>query len=299
MSRVYFQLESRLAQGRRREKQCADGYAGQSALDAHLKILPVGLWEIGSYGGRCYNADRRSVKVAGRLVSIPVGWYDFASAFSGACYGWRYSMKRRFAASLLACLLSPLFSAQAAEPAIAAAARDENRAAALALISQHSGDVNARLTDGTTALHWAVRSDDLEMVSALLQAKADANAADPHGVTPLAIACANANTAIVRALLTGGAKPDIADAAGSTPLMAAVRRPNVENIRLLLDAGAGVNARDNKAQETALMVAVRENNLAAVKLLVDHKADVNAATRAGKAPARRPPGAGGGSHGVG
>ncbi|HXE65114.1 MAG TPA: ankyrin repeat domain-containing protein [Bryobacteraceae bacterium] len=208
-------------------------------------------------------------------------------------------MKRRFAASLLACLLSPLFSAQAAEPAIAAAARDENRAAALALISQHSGDVNARLTDGTTALHWAVRSDDLEMVSALLQAKADANAADPHGVTPLAIACANANTAIVRALLTGGAKPDIADAAGSTPLMAAVRRPNVENIRLLLDAGAGVNARDNKAQETALMVAVRENNLAAVKLLVDHKADVNAATRAGKAPARRPPGAGGGSHGVG
>ena len=47
------------------------------------------------------------------------------------------------------------------------------------------------------------------------------------------------------------------------------------------------------------MMAVREDNAAAVRLLLERGADVNAATRVGKTPARRPPGAGGGSHGVG
>ncbi len=48
------------------------------------------------------------------------------------------------------------------------------------------------------------------------------------------------------------------------------------------------------------MIAVRENNAAAVRgFSWTHGADVNAATRVGKTPARRPPGAGGGSHGLG
>lgn len=81
--------------------------------------------------------------------------------------------------------------------------------------------------------------------------------------------------------------------------MVAVGRPQSESIRLLLDAGAKVDARDKEAQQTALMIAVRENNAAAVRLLLDHGAEVNAATRVGQTPARRPPGAGGGSHGLG
>ena len=209
-------------------------------------------------------------------------------------------MKAPFAGFLLVCLVSPVLKpAAGAEPKIAAAARDGNRTAVIALIQKGSDDVNGKLPDGTSALHWAVRSDDLEMVSLLLKVKADANAADPDGITPLALACANANAEIVRKLIASGANPDIADAGGETPLMAAVRRPQMESIRILLDAGAKVDAREGKAQETALMIAVRENNTAAVRLLLDHAADVNAATRVGKTPARRPPGAGGGSHGVG
>jgi uncharacterized protein len=208
-------------------------------------------------------------------------------------------MKRTFAGFLFACLISPALPASEPEPKLASAARDENRAAVLASLRQGSEDVNARLPDGSSALHWAVRSDDLEMVSLLLQAKANADAADPDGVTPLILACANANAAIVGKLIAAGANPNLADTAGSTPLMTAVRRPQIDNVRLLLEAGANVNARDTKAQDTALTVAVRENNLPAVRLLLDHGADVNAATRVGKTPARRPPGAGGGSHGVG
>jgi uncharacterized protein len=210
------------------------------------------------------------------------------------------SMKRKFAGFLLACLVSPVLAYAAGSGArIAAAARDGERAAVIALIRSRSEDPNAKLPDGTSALHWAVRSDDLEIVSLLVHAKADVNAADPHGITPLALACANANVQIVRALIAAGAHPSLADNSGRTPLMIAVGRPQPESVRILLDAGAQVDARDNGPQQTALMIAVRENNAAAVRLLLDHGADVNAATRIGKTPARRPPGAGGGSHGAG
>ena len=67
--------------------------------------------------------------------------------------------------------------------------------------SLESGERERKLPDGTSALHWAVTSEDLEIVSLLLQAKADVNAADPHGITPLALACANANVEIVRTLI--------------------------------------------------------------------------------------------------
>jgi ankyrin repeat protein len=209
-------------------------------------------------------------------------------------------MKRIAAGFLLACLSFPLLMLAAGSDAnIAAAARDGERSAAIALIRSGSEDPNAKLPDGTSALHWAVRSEDLELVSLLIQAKADVNTADPHGITPLAMACANANVAILRALIGAGANSDLADNAGTTPLMVAVGRPQAESVRLLLDAGAKPDTRDNESRQTALMIAVRENNAAAVRLLLDHGADVNAATRVGKTPARRPPGAGGGSHGLG
>ncbi len=215
------------------------------------------------------------------------------------------SMKAQFAGFLLACLVSllppPVTAAADTGIAakIAAAARDGDRTTVIALLRRGSEDPNAKLPDGTSALHWAVRSDDSELVSLLLQAKTDANAADTDGVTPLAIACANANTEVVRKLLAAGAKPDLADLAGFTPLMLAVSHPQTENVHILLDAGAKADARESGAQETPLMMAVREDNAAAVRLLLERGADVNAATRVRKTPDRRPPGAGGGSHGVG
>jgi ankyrin repeat protein len=81
--------------------------------------------------------------------------------------------------------------------------------------------------------------------------------------------------------------------------MIAARGGSVDILQELLEKGASVNATDSVAKETPLMWAVRANNLKAVKILLDRGADVNARTREGKRPERRPPGAGGGSHGVG
>ena len=50
---------------------------------------------------------------------------------------------------------------------------------------QQKADVNAALVDGSTALHWAVESDDLETVDLLLHAGANPKAQDRWGRAPL------------------------------------------------------------------------------------------------------------------
>ena len=55
-----------------------------------------------------------------------------------------------------------------------------------ALLLKQPAELKIAERDGTTALHWAVRADDLETVRLLLRAGADANAATREGITPLA-----------------------------------------------------------------------------------------------------------------
>jgi ankyrin repeat protein len=170
---------------------------------------------------------------------------------------------------------------------------------AVRFLIQQKANPNATAVDGTTALDWAVRANDSQMVELLLGAGADAKASDRYGLTPVSLACSNANAAVLGRLLDAGADPNSPDPQGTTALMIAGRTDGgTEAVKLLLDRGASVNARDS-LQSTALMWAVRTNHLEAVELLIQHDADVNARTRKGSPPARRPPGAGGGSHGVG
>ena len=207
------------------------------------------------------------------------------------------SLSTRLSAGFVLVLAVAAAGAQAADSRVAAAALDGDKAAVRGLI-QGGADVNGALSDGTTALHWAVRADDADLVDILIRAKANVNAKDPDGITPLALACANASPAMIRKLLAAGADSNAVDPTGETVLMIAARMGNADGVKALVDASAAVNAKDREA-ETALMVAVRANRADVVKLLIDHGAEVDAATRVGKTPARRPPNAGGGSHGAG
>lgn len=162
-------------------------------------------------------------------------------------------------------------------------------------------DAKATGPDGTTALHWAVRADDLQKVESLLRAGANANAVDRYGITPLNLAAVNGNTAIIRKLLDAGANPNAVDSTGETILMTASRTGTPEAIKLLVDRGAKVNAVDPEFEQTALMLAVRENHPAAVKVLIESESRLNAGTRVGPTPTFRLPckGTGCGSEGVG
>ena len=189
--------------------------------------------------------------------------------------------------------------ARAAEdPAVVRAARAGDGRAVVALIQQKA-DVNATAIDGTTALHWAVRADDLETVDVLIRAGAQVKTTSKHGVTPLYVAADQGNAAIIRRLVAAGADANGTDISGDTVLMAAVRAGNADAVRALLDVGAQVNTAEPQVGHTALMWAVREDRSALVALLIGRGASLEMKTRTGGKPAVRPPGAGGGSHGVG
>jgi ankyrin repeat protein len=190
---------------------------------------------------------------------------------------------RTIAALLVSLLTVPVVCA-AADSRLAEAAMNRDAPAVRALLSQKV-DVNAPGSDGTPALHWSVRSDDLDMARLMLAAGADATLANRYGVTPLFLACANGNTAMIALLLDAGANPNSSDATGETALMAAAHVGTLDAVKLLLDRGAAVDGQDPVFKQTALMVAVRDNHPAVVKLLVERGARVNATTRIGATPA--------------
>ena len=69
--------------------------------------------------------------------------------------------------------------AAAAGSEVADAAMKRNSDAVRALL-QRKADVNAPQIDGTTALHWAVRVDDLEMADLLIRAGANVVGGEPR-----------------------------------------------------------------------------------------------------------------------
>src|SRR2546428_4065495 len=73
---------------------------------------------------------------------------------------------------------------------------------------QKKADVNAAQVDGTTALHWAVRADDLETADLLIRAGANVSAANRDGVTPMRLAATNGNAPMIQKLIKAGANPN-------------------------------------------------------------------------------------------
>ena len=149
-----------------------------------------------------------------------------------------------------------------------------NREAIRALL-KNGTDVNVPEADGTTALHWAVRADDVESVQALLRAGAKANVANRNGITPLSLAALNGTRIVVEALIEAGADVNALLPQGQTALMMAARAGHVDAVNVLLSRGADVNAREQVLGETALIWAAAENHPDVIKALVARGADVN------------------------
>lgn len=162
-------------------------------------------------------------------------------------------------------------------------------------------DVNSRLNDGSTALHWAVLRDQEQAIATLLEAGADPVVINRNGISPLFLAVQNGNTRIVSMLLDAGADPNTLSESGETILMTAAHTGTPEVVDMLLASGALVDARDPDFQQTALMIAVREGHREVIDILLSHGAKVDARTRVGQEPVYLPPckGTGCGSEGVG
>jgi ankyrin repeat protein len=179
---------------------------------------------------------------------------------------------RHVAAILIGAALMP--GAWAAD--IADAVMNQDPSAVRALLAKKT-DVNAPQADGTTALHWAARWDELEMAGLLIRAGADASIANHDGATPMFLASQNGSAAMIEQVLKAGANVNAPVLAhGETALMMASRSGSVDAVKVLLEHGAQVNAKDTLRGTTALMWAAEQGHVAVVELLVRSGANVRA-----------------------
>jgi len=108
-------------------------------------------------------------------------------------------------------------------------------------IKECKADQNKQNKHGDSALHWAVRLNNLEMLSMLIQQDA---------------------------------KKDLQTNKGKTALFIAAEEGCLEAARILIAADADLEIKNQKGH-TALDVAVQNNNLAIIEFLVAEGADVD------------------------
>src|SRR5205085_10151477 len=125
------------------------------------------------------------------------------------CRRLTMTRSRRFGEWIVVLLSVASLGAAARDTRLLDAVKTSDRVAIRSLIRQRV-NVNTPEGDGTTALHWAARQDDLETADLLIRGGANAKAANIFGVTPLWVACTNGSAAMVERLLKAGADANTA-----------------------------------------------------------------------------------------
>jgi len=151
-------------------------------------------------------------------------------------------------------------------------------------------DVNARDSDGRTALHMAARYGHVEIAQSLLRHGASVDVrSSSGGDTPLFLAVGSVWAPVVRLLLDHGADPSIRTADGWSLLHSAAAvdevdlrtqprgAEHVEIVHMLLAHGADVNSTD-RSGASPLFYAALKSHRNVMELLLDAGANVNART---------------------
>ncbi len=159
------------------------------------------------------------------------------------------------------------------QPPLIEAVKQADLVAVRALLDQGAA-VDVPEVDGTTALHWAVHRDDIEVAELLIRAGAAVTATNRYHVAPISLACINGNATMLEKLLEAGADPNRSLPEGETALMTAARTGRVSAVTLLIEHGAAVNVTEQWRGQTALMWAAAEGHAAVVQALIDHGADI-------------------------
>ncbi len=134
-----------------------------------------------------------------------------------------------------------------------------------------------------TALLVAVAGGHHDCVSLLLEKRPNVNALDKDGMTALTIACREGLNEIASALIISGAYVNIQDRAGDTPLIYAVKNGHRSVVETLLKRHADIDIQ-GKERKTALYTAVEKGHVAIVKFLLSANPDVELSNKEGDTP---------------
>ncbi|WP_417336537.1 ankyrin repeat domain-containing protein [Halobacteriovorax marinus] len=130
--------------------------------------------------------------------------------------------------------------------------------------------------DGRTLLTRASFGAPLPYIKYLVdEMGADVNKADKEEITPLMEAAASENIEVLSYLLERGAKTGAKNKLGADALTIALSSGDAAMARLLLKNGADPNHKWNKHGVTHLMNAARNGHLDALKVLLSFKANIN------------------------
>jgi ankyrin repeat protein len=135
--------------------------------------------------------------------------------------------------------------------ALMRASRQGDYRVALMLVKDFKADLNLRDKEGMTALLWAARFNQTEVMNILLGGGADAKCKTNTGENALMLAGEYGKTELLERLIGAGLDVNAQDSKGNTALMNAAECGNTEMVRVLMDNGADVNIK-NKEQKTAL-----------------------------------------------
>ncbi len=133
-----------------------------------------------------------------------------------------------------------------------------------------------------------VSTNELHRVNVLLSYGANLDDRDRHGHTALHYAVRSGKLPLITLLLERGAKPDALDEEGLTPLLQLAKtRSKLDPIpvmELLAARGANLDARD-EMQATLLMHVAKKGSVASMRWLLEHGADKHARNKSGKSVA--------------
>ena len=127
-------------------------------------------------------------------------------------------------------------------------------------------DKNAADSAGNTALMYAVKGNQIEIVEYLIREGANVNARTNKGTTPLMFASYYGYEDVVKALISAGADVNLKDKGGHTELMNAAYQGHLDIVKVLVDAGASMIAINNDG-ETAFSLAKKNNHRDVLKFL--------------------------------
>nr|XP_057934089.1 ankyrin-3-like isoform X6 [Doryrhamphus excisus] len=169
-------------------------------------------------------------------------------------------------------------------PALHIAARkDDTKAAALLLQSDHNADVESKMMvnrtteSGFTPLHIAAHYGNINVATLLLNRGAAVDFKARNDITPLHVASKRGNGNMVRLLLERGAKIDARTKDGLTPLHCGARSGHEQVVEMLLNRGAPILSK-TKNGLSPLHMATQGDHLNCVQLLLHHDAPVDDVT---------------------